>query len=295
MQPLANCTEELKLFREIVTGKNPNRIFLIEGESGIGKTSLLSQFHAQCPSDIPCVSIDLKSTPSGIHYIFNTLRRRLGSENFSNLDNQVKEFLKGDNINVTVSENELRGENQKIQVVLNFDRDTEKLLRNVNSGFHMSVPISSVTESDSTEHSVVHPIKKRDESIRESRLSAMTNALFQDLRKIEQSICLIFDTFNQASYELKSWLGGEFLSEVADSRNLRIVIAGQQVPNPTIEWMNLREQRCLEAINNVEEWWAFAQNERLTCPKDAVKAITLAFDGKPDDIVKTLTAVARKW
>ena len=264
MEPLANRTQELKTLREIVTGKNSRRIFLIEGKSGSGKTNLLGQFCYQCPSHILCVAIDLKSAQSGIHYIFNTLRRRLGSQNFPHLDRQVKEFLKRDNINVTVSGSKMRGRDQQLQVILNFEQDTEKLLR-------------------------------VDESIRKFRLSAMKNALFQDLRMIQQPICLIFDTFNEASDELKSWLGGEFLSEVVDSPNLRIVIAGQQVPKPTIEWMNLHESCPLEAINDVEEWWKFAQNKQLVCTRDAVKAIALAFDGKPDDIVKTLTAVAGKW
>lgn len=264
MEPLANRSQELKTFIEIVTGINPRRIFLIEGKSGSGKTNLLGQFIYQCPRHILCVAIDLKSAQSGIHYIFNTLRRRLGSQNFPHLDRQVQEFLRRDNINVTVSDNEMRGREQQIQVILNFERDTEKLLR-------------------------------VDESIRQFRLSAMKNALFQDLRPIKQPICLMFDTFNEASDELKSWLGGEFLSEVVDSPNLRIVIAGQQIPKPNIEWMNLYEYCCLEAINDVEEWWKFAQHQQLNCPRDAVKAITLTFDGNPDNIVKTLTAVAGKW
>ncbi len=90
-------------------------------------------------------------------------------------------------------------------------------------------------------------------------------------------------------------LEGEFLSEVVDSPNLRIIIAGQQVPQRNIEWGSLSEYRCLGAINNVEEWWEFAQNRQFPFPKDAIKAIILAFQGQPNDIVKSLTAIAKDW
>ncbi len=71
---LANRTPELQLFKQIVRGDNPNRILLIQGESGVGKTELLSQFSRHVPQSIPCISIDLRTAQFGVGYILSALR-----------------------------------------------------------------------------------------------------------------------------------------------------------------------------------------------------------------------------
>ncbi len=253
MQSLANRTEELKLFKQIVTGQNPKRILLIEGESGVGKTNLLGQFAHCCSPGVSCVSIDLKSAKElGVPYILSALRKRLGRENFLQFAKQVQEFLLLSN--VEVRDNVMVGQDLQIQVALNVDPETRKF-----------------------------------------RLVALQEAFFQDLRAINRSIVIILDTFNEAPPELAVWLGGGFLSEVVDTPNLRVVIAGQRVPQLTVEWMADCEYCRLEAIKDVEAWCAFAQTQKFPFPKEAVKAIILTFQGQPREIINTFAAIAEEW
>lgn len=87
-----------------------------------------------------------------------------------------------------------------------------------------------------------------DENTRNFRLTELREAFFRDLRKIPQKLVFLFDTYEKAPSELANWLGGEFLADVVDTPKLIVVIAGQQIPQPTIEWMDLHECCCLEAI-----------------------------------------------
>jgi hypothetical protein len=134
-----------------------------------------------------------------------------------------------------------------------------------------------------------------DPETRKYRLLSLRNAFFEDISQIDRPIVIIFDTFNEASPELAEWLGGQFLSELVIAPNLRAVVAGQNVPEPTIEWMADCEYCRLGAIEDVDAWWDFVQNQKLPFPKDAVKAITLTFQGQPKMIIETFSAIAKDW
>ena len=133
-----------------------------------------------------------------------------------------------------------------------------------------------------------------DPATRQFRLDALREAFFQDLWAIQSPIVLILDTFNEAPPELAVWLGGEFLSNVANTPNLRVVIAGQKVPEKTIEWMGCCEYRRLEAIRDVDAWWTFVQNQGLPFSRDAVEVLTLVFHGQPREIELAFATVTRE-
>jgi len=72
-----------------------------------------------------------------------------------------------------------------------------------------------------------------DEKTREYNLAQLNAAFFQDLRAVTAHIVVIFDTFEKAPADLKTWVIGAFLPHVPRLPKVHVVIAGQSVPEPT--------------------------------------------------------------
>ncbi|MEH2254766.1 hypothetical protein [Nostoc sp.] len=248
---IANRTEELRLFNQMVQGSFGKRVLLIEAKSGLGKTQLLALFQHSLPRNILSVPVDLKTAQRGIPYIFSCVRKRLGEKSFPSLNAAVGQYLKS---GIEVSDTRMTGNDNQLSVVL-----------------------SNV-----------------DESTRNFRLTELREAFFQDLRKIPQTLVFLFDSYEKAATELANWLGGEFLADVVDTPKLIVVIAGQQIPQPTIEWMDLHHCCCLEAILDREAWYEYSQNKKLPFNRDEVNMAMLILKGQPQEIDKTLQALKSK-
>jgi hypothetical protein len=80
--PPADRDYELQFFDRLITGRISERIWLLEADTGMGKTTLLHEFVRHCPSEIACVPIDLKGGISGLHEIFYRLCDALGWDHF---------------------------------------------------------------------------------------------------------------------------------------------------------------------------------------------------------------------
>ncbi|MEH1952169.1 hypothetical protein [Nostoc sp.] len=133
-----------------------------------------------------------------------------------------------------------------------------------------------------------------DESTRNFRLTELREAFFHDLQRIPQKLVFLFDTYEKAPQELADWLEGEFLADVVDTPKLIVVIAGQRIPQATIEWMDLHHCCCLEAILDREAWYEYSQNKKLPFNRDEVNMAMLILKGQPQEIDKTLQALKSK-
>ncbi|WP_414623816.1 hypothetical protein [Calothrix sp. CCY 0018] len=133
-----------------------------------------------------------------------------------------------------------------------------------------------------------------DKSTRNFRLTELHETFFQDLRTISQKLVFLFDSYEKATSELANWLGGKFLADVVDTHKLIVVIAGQQIPKPTIEWMDLHHCCCLEGISDREAWYKYSKDSKLPFNRDEVGMAMQILKGQPADIVKTLEALARE-
>lgn len=111
---LANRTKEREIFLKMAVGKHDCRIMLIEGASGMGKTSLLKRFKQKCPSEIKYIPFDCKGVVS-IATFLSQIVVDLGQEKFPNFVNQVKVFVQG---GVDFSENDIAAENT-ISIAIN--------------------------------------------------------------------------------------------------------------------------------------------------------------------------------
>lgn len=114
----ANRTRELGLFVQMINGQNgqTERILLIEAPSGYGKTNLLLQFERKCPQAVRSAWVDLKSAQIGAPYVFSRIRKKLGVTRFPAFTRTMQQFLGG---GVQVENNELRGQENQLQVILN--------------------------------------------------------------------------------------------------------------------------------------------------------------------------------
>ncbi len=250
---LANRTREVEFFKKMLRGEISQRILLIQAASGMGKTSLLTEFAALCPIHAEAailVKIDLKSAQTGIAYIFSKLQSRLGEDNFTRFNGALSRFLSS---GVEVSGNQIEGTENQIQVVLN-------------------------TESD---------------DIRNFRLSQLQRAFFQDFQAIKKPIVMILDTYNAAPVTLADWIEGGFLAEVVDAKNIRVVIAGQSVPKPTIEWEDLAATHPLYKIDDADAWHSFSKAQNWGFGKESIELFVRYLNGQPSQILQALESLAR--
>lgn len=133
-----------------------------------------------------------------------------------------------------------------------------------------------------------------DPDSRRFRLARLREAFCQDLRDLDQQVVMILDTFNEASPELETWIIG-FLAEVSETPNLRVVLAGQRVPQPTIEWSDCCELTRLEPIDQEEDWYGYATAVRLPLEREAIKAVVRLMKGNPQMIRNALQDLAKEW
>ena len=92
LRKLANRTRELEIFLQMAQGNHDCRIMLIEGESGMGKSSLLSRFQQQCPDTVKYVPFDCKGLDS-IAAFLSEVVNDLGRAQFPTFVKQLRTFI----------------------------------------------------------------------------------------------------------------------------------------------------------------------------------------------------------
>jgi hypothetical protein len=256
MKRLANRTDELAFFQKMVQGQIEHRILLIQAASGYGKTGLMGRFADQCPTGTIAVRLDLKAAAGlGIAYVFYRIRKVLAVQAFRNYEQAIAKFLPSDRTmaEIEISGNELSGDQSLIQVVLQGQSEAE----------------------------------------RQFRLQQVQSAFFKDLRQSRSSIVFILDTFNGATPELRAWVEGQFLMEVADNERLYCVVAGQEVPEASIEWEPLHHKCCLKPIRDHELWYRYAKDAGLPFDQKELGMLVDLFEGVPSLIGQALGKVTQ--
>jgi hypothetical protein len=249
MKRLANRTDELASFQKMVRGEMAHRILLIQAASGYGKTGLMGRFAEQCPTGTIAVRLDLKAAAGyGIAYVFYRICKTLKDHRFPNYEKAIAKFLYPDRTvaEIEISGNELSGDQSTIQVVLAGQSEEERRLR----------------------------------------LQQVQSAFFKDLRQCRSAIVFILDTFNEATPELKGWVAGPFLMEVADHETLYCVVAGQEVPEVSIEWERLHHTCCLKPIREHEAWYRYARDEGYLFEQMELGVLVDLYQGVPNSIAQ---------
>lgn len=142
---IANRTEELNKFLEMLEVGSSRRILLIEAPTGFGKSELLQRFEQICSDrSLSTVKISLESARRGTEYVLDRIIKRLGSDKFSRYESKKNEFQQWTS-NINVSNNRLNKDNK---IIINSDYKSiyENRLKELQSAFFEDlVAISQTT------------------------------------------------------------------------------------------------------------------------------------------------------
>jgi len=132
---------------------------------------------------------------------------------------------------------------------------------------------------------------------RAERYTVLTNAWTKEINNLHNPCVLLIDVYEQANSEIKRWIDGDLLSCAADSRQMRVVIAGKSVPE-SFEWDYRCELKELYGVPEAEEWLPVvkAMGRRIPAqnPIDFLAGICYTLKGNPSEIVKTIEGFPRQ-
>jgi len=250
---LANYNEELNYFRRLFEADCRNRILFFRGESGVGKTSLLSvclqEIKAQA-HQLVHIPIQLRNSSVTVSEIFYRCGEYIGWPRLNQFRKEVSAFQETSVVNI--QENRMLGQNQ-IEVALYAENPAD----------------------------------------RAHRQAALTNAWFSDLKAVPSPILVILDTYEDATTEVKEWIDGPFLARVARTPNLRVLLAGQKVPDSNnIEWGHCCQKRDLFGVHQASHWMPVieAMNRQIEAPDPLswMSGICHVLEGRPNAIMQII-------
>jgi len=256
-QLIADYSDERQAFQELFGVTCAERILLLRGESGCGKTHLLTYCQQIVPDTVTQAPIQLRGTTVTVAEIFYRTGGAVGWDRFNHFARHVAEMQRSPA--VKIDRNWLVGMNNHIDVALTAE----------------------------------------DQAGREHRRAALTDAWFADARQLPQPLLVLFDTFEQASDEVKAWLSGPFLARVVRTPTVRVVIAGQEIPPAhNIEWGHCCQERALYGVREAEHWMPVVQAMGRYIPNDApldwLAGVCHALEGRPEAILKILQRLPRR-
>ncbi|HEX6385760.1 MAG TPA: hypothetical protein VF177_13905 [Anaerolineae bacterium] len=122
-----------------------------------------------------------------------------------------------------------------------------------------------------------------------TRYQLLSDAWFADSLHFEAPFLLAVDAYENASTVFDRWFSQDFLVGVANSRRMRVVVAGQRVPAVQADWSFCASLQELAGIHEAEEWLAWAEAAGYQAPSLEVMAgVVLALKGNPSQIVEVI-------
>jgi hypothetical protein len=254
---LADYEIERRAFAALAQRDCDCRILLLRGESGSGKTSLLTHCQAGIPATARHVSIQLRGSTVDVAEIFYRAGRAVSWEWLKQFTGQVAQLQQA--ASVKIDRNWLLGINNHINVALQADSPQD----------------------------------------RSYRRAALTEAWFEDVQALPEPFLVVFDTYEAATAEIQEWLSGPFLARVATADAVRVVIAGQSVPDKhNIEWGNCCHEHHLYGVPEARHWLPVIEALGLyipgESPRDWLAGVCYAVHGKPAEIIKIIQTLPRR-
>jgi len=128
---------------------------------------------------------------------------------------------------------------------------------------------------------------------RNYRLTQLQQVFFEDLERFDRPIAFILDTYNGATEELAGWIESQFLAEVALNPKLFAIVAGQNIPQPTIAWQNWYHRCKLDRIMEREAWYGYAKDVGYCFTSEEIDVLIDLVGGVPAQVVSLLEGAAR--
>jgi hypothetical protein len=123
-------------------------------------------------------------------------------------------------------------------------------------------------EGNSNQISVV--LGSGSEQERKERLVWLTDAWLRDLSQLDRPLLLVVDTYEKAGADLQSWLRSLLVRLPRACKPLRIVLAGQEVPdtNTGEEWADCCCERELNGVPEPEHWLPVIEQRGFVVPSE---------------------------
>ncbi|MBI4674427.1 MAG: AAA family ATPase [Chloroflexi bacterium] len=264
LQWFVNRERETRHFIEMLQGRDPKRILLIKGPTGIGKTWLLRRLAQEARArNVPSATINFSSANTiDTLWIFQNVAQQVGSRHFP--------FLSAALENAT-----------QLRVVLK-----------VEAGGSSSVDISGSAnvEGDLVGGDVIKGnrfyLSGDNPDLRQIWQQQLRQAFLSDLAAwVEnQDAVLLFDSYESATQEPRTWMAEQLLAQIGEGKlaNLRLVIAGEQVPPLPSLWRNLITVLGLAPLPAAEVRRYLTEKRNLVISEQVVSAIYEVTGGKPD-------------
>jgi hypothetical protein len=153
--------------------------------------------------------------------------------------------------------------------------------------------LAGINNSISVALNVDDPMDRKD------RRANLTDAWFDDLKAIEQLILIALDTYEDAVTEVQEWISGPLMSRLIQIEHLRIVLAGQKIPDRNnIEWGHCCTEYELFGVHEAEHWMPVVKAMGRAIPVEHpiawLAGICHALKGQPDEIMKIIEALPQQ-
>ena len=137
--------------------------------------------------------------------------------------------------------------------------------------------------------------KLGDVESRLSRYQLLSDAWFADAEQFETPFLLAIDGYEAASTVFDRWFRRDFLMGVAYSRHMRVVVAGQSVPEQQEGWGFCASLQELAGIDRAKEWLAWAEAAGYQVPSlDWLAGVVAALKGNPSQINEMIKQLPQK-
>uniref|UniRef100_UPI0040562631 ATP-binding protein n=1 Tax=Candidatus Electronema sp. TaxID=2698783 RepID=UPI0040562631 len=242
---LANYKEERAAFARLWERQCRERILLLRGQSGCGKTSLLKHCRQSAqPEKVFLIFVDCKRDGINPAEVFSLAADHAGRNRLPAFSQCLRQH------NVEIRDNQIEGNSNQISVVLGGGSEQE----------------------------------------RKERLVWLTNAWLEDISQFDRPLLLVVDTYEKAGADLQSWLRSLLVRLPRACKPLRIVLAGQEVPdtNTGEEWADCCCERELNGVPEPEHWLPVVEGLGLQIPQLFLAGICHAMQGNPAEILKAI-------
>ena len=148
-------------------------------------------------------------------------------------------------------------------------------------------------------HHIQATLQVENRADREERRAVLTENWFSDLSGYGSPLLIAFDTYEKAVPDVQDWIAGPFLARAADTHNLRVLIAGQQVPDTNnIDWGDCCVHHQLCGVPEAADWLPVVETMGRYVPAPDplswLAGVCHVLQGAPKDIMQVIEGLPVK-
>lgn len=257
---IANYVDEQAAIQSLWQSSCSHRIVLLKGDSGCGKSTLVS-FAAQTMPHDELHWIPIQLKGSTVN-VAEIFAQSVQIVGYKAFPNFQKEVKRLRGIKVEVNDTTIHGDHNEVSAALHVD-------------------------------SVAEQKRRRDR---------LTSAWFEDVTKLRRKkpIILGLDTYEQASEDIKDWIAHVFLPRASRLKRIRILLAGQEVPDVQagIAWNHCCKPFEMYGIDKAEKWLPVIEAEERILPDHLglkwLAGVCFALNGRPAEILAIISTLPKR-